>query len=66
MAGGRERDAAYQHLVGECTRFVTEAAPGHWRKIRRLAEAGYAETLLKEYNRADFFNTIGQERTRRQ
>jgi nucleotide-binding universal stress UspA family protein len=49
MAGGRERDAAYQHLVGECTRFVTEAAPGHWRKIRRLAEVGYAETLLKEY-----------------
>jgi nucleotide-binding universal stress UspA family protein len=49
MAAGRERDAAYQHLVGECTRFVTEAAPGHWTKIRRLAEAGYAETLLKEY-----------------
>jgi nucleotide-binding universal stress UspA family protein len=50
MAGGQEPDAAYQHLLGECTRFVIEAAPRQWRRIRRLAEVGYAETLLKEYS----------------
>jgi hypothetical protein len=49
MAGMRDRDATYQYLVGECTRFVTDAAPGHWRKIRRLTEIGFPETLLKEY-----------------
>jgi nucleotide-binding universal stress UspA family protein len=49
MAGMRDRDATYQYLVGECTRFVTDAAPGHWRKIRRLTEVGFPETLLKEY-----------------
>jgi nucleotide-binding universal stress UspA family protein len=49
MARARDPDAAYRHVVSAYTRFVTDAAPGHWRKMRRVAEIGYAETLLQEY-----------------
>jgi nucleotide-binding universal stress UspA family protein len=42
-------EAAYQHLLDECTRFVAEAAPAAWQKIQCLAEIGFPETLLKQY-----------------
>lgn len=49
MASAQDPDAVYKHVVSAYTRFVTNAAPGRWPTIRRVAEIGYAETLLQEY-----------------
>jgi nucleotide-binding universal stress UspA family protein len=42
-------ETAYLHHRDECARFVVDAVPDAWEKVRCLAEAGAPETLLKEY-----------------
>jgi nucleotide-binding universal stress UspA family protein len=49
FAGLQGNDATYQYHLTECTRFVAEAIPDAWQKVRCLAEAGFPETLLKHY-----------------
>jgi nucleotide-binding universal stress UspA family protein len=42
-----DNEAAYQHLLKECTQLVADAVP--WRKVQCLAEAGSPEMLLRDY-----------------
>jgi nucleotide-binding universal stress UspA family protein len=49
FGGLQGSDGTYLYHLNECTRFVADAVPDAWRKIRCLAEIGFPETLLKQY-----------------